>query len=112
MSVPLAVTRIGQSCESPCFDDDRGGDACLLFGWDKGAHEREQLVGEERVEGAAVDVERLAVEDRYLAEAGSIEVADEGTLRQGAGSSPGPRGRMGQDLGREFLLVHGEISEA
>jgi hypothetical protein len=84
----------------------------LLFGWDEGAHEREQLVGEERVEGAAVDVERLAVEDRYRAAAGSVEVADEGTLRQGASSSPGPRGRMGQNLGREFLLVHGEVSDA
>ena len=72
----------------PC--DDRGRDAGLPVGWEKRAHEVEQLVGEEWVERAVLDVEWLAIEDLDGPEAGLLEVADEGTLRQGPGGSAGP----------------------
>ena len=69
-----------------CLDDNRGYDAVLPVAWDERAHKVDQLVGEEWVERAVVDVEWLAIEDLDGPEAGFLEVADEGTLRQGAGS--------------------------
>ena len=79
------------------------------MGWDERAHKVQQLVGEEWVEGAVVDVEWLAIEDLDGAKAGLLEVADEGTLRQGAGRSAGPGRRMREHFGREFFLLDGEV---
>jgi hypothetical protein len=84
----------------------------LLVGWDERAHDPEQFVGEEGVEGAVVDAEGCALEHLDRAESGLFEVVDEGTLRQGAGCSAGPGGWMGQYFGWEFVLVNGEVGEA
>jgi hypothetical protein len=44
-----------------------------------------------------------------LAESRLLELVDEVTLRQGAGHSAGPRGRMREDLGRELLVADGQV---
>jgi hypothetical protein len=96
----------------PGLDDDRGRDAGLPVGWDERAHEVEQLVGEERVERAVVDGEWSAIEDLDSVEAGLFQVADEGTLRQGAGRSARPGRRMREHFGGEFFLLDGEVGDA
>jgi hypothetical protein len=96
----------------PRLDDDRGRDEGLPVGWDKPAHKVEQLACEKWVERAVVDGEWLAIEDVDGVEAGLLEVADEGTLRQGPGRSAGPGRRMREHFGGEFFLLDGEVGDA
>lgn len=91
--------------------DDDGADLGLCLGRDVPAHEGEQVGGEERVEGEVVDAEGLPSVDADVAKACPLEFRDEVTLRQGAGHSTGPGGRVREDLGRKLVLLHGDVGD-
>lgn len=84
----------------------------MPFRRDDVAHDREQLVREERVESAVVDSHRRTLQDLDLDEPRPLELLDEVTLRQGAGDSAGPGRRVGEDFRRELLFVHCEVRDA
>lgn len=94
-----------------CADDDGDSDCVLLLGRDEGAHEVEHVGGEEGIEAAVVNAHGGALDNLDFGEAGPFEFGDEVTLRQGAGHSAGPGGRVGEDLGWELFLGDGEVRE-
>jgi hypothetical protein len=83
----------------------------LAVGRDHLSHELDQFGRKEWVEREVVDRDRFAVVDLDLLECRLLEFVDEVTLRQGARHSAGPRGRVQEDLGREFLVADGEVGE-
>jgi hypothetical protein len=75
------------------------------------AHERDQLLREQRVLRDVVDAERDAVVEDDVGESRLLDLLGEVTLRQGARNSAGPRRLAGQHLWRQIVL-HREIGDA
>src|SRR3990172_1894768 len=88
-------------CRLACPDDDARRDRAMSLGGDTRAEEGQEVVREQRIEGALVDAEVVDALDRDVAKAGAAKALVERDLRQRTGQAAGPGGPGGGGLRRE-----------
>jgi hypothetical protein len=103
----LGETETRERLAQPRGDHNRGGDRVLALGRDQRPHQLDQLGREKWIEREVVDRDPFAVVHLDLSKSRLLELLDEVTLRQGAGHSAGPGGRVKENLGRQLLVADG-----
>lgn len=105
-------TRTISAGRQTSLDHYRGGDLALFVPGDGPSDHLDQIRCEQGMESCVVYPERIALDNLDAGEAGPLHFLDEGTLRHGAGHSAGPGCGMSEYLGRQILLVDGEVGYA
>lgn len=75
-------------------------------------HQLDQVGGEERILLGVVQLEGMPLQDLRPGESHLGQFLDEDTLRQGSRYSTGPRRWVGENLGRQVVLVQRQVGHA